>query len=102
MTKRLLYNNRIMLTIVLAVFLSIFIIGGIRKVFANDNIHYEKTFITIEIQPGDTLSSIAEEHAVTDMEYRTYIEEVKEINNLKSETIHAGCYLLVPEYHFIQ
>lgn len=73
-----------------------------RLVFANDAIEYDKSFITIEIGNGDTLMSLAQEYAVSSVDYSDYIEEVKSINNLKSDTIHSGCYLLIPIYETIE
>ncbi|MCM1498633.1 MAG: LysM peptidoglycan-binding domain-containing protein [Clostridium sp.] len=73
-----------------------------RLVFADDAIEYDKSFITIEISEGDTLTSLAQEYAVSSNDYSDYIEEVKSINNLKSDTIHSGCYLLVPVYEVVQ
>lgn len=99
MVSRLIYNNKIMLTLVLVLFLSVFLFGGMKLVQANESIQYEKSFATIEIEAGDTLSSLAAEYSISSVGAADYIQEVKEINNLKSDTIHAGCYLLIPVYH---
>lgn len=98
MLGKLIYNNRIMLTILCIIFLSVFTIGGIHLVWADESLQYDKSFATITIEEGDTLTSIAEQYAISEAEYRDYINEVKSINNLKDDTIHAGCYLLVPVY----
>lgn len=98
MVKQFIYDNKIMLTIVLVLFLSVFLIGGMKLVQADENIQYEKSFLTIEIEEGDTLTSIAAEYSVSSVKYVDYIQEVKDINNLKSDTIHTGCYLLIPVY----
>ena len=97
MSFRKITSNSIMLTIliILILFLSFFI--GTRMVHANESIEYNKSFISIEIEPGDTLNSIAQEHALT-FHYDEYISEVKKINNLETDTIHAGCYLMIPVY----
>lgn len=53
-------------------------------------------FKSIVIQPGDTLWDIAEEYMSS--EYSTvteYIEELIELNQLDSESIKAGDYLLI-------
>lgn len=58
-----------------------------------------KCYKSIEIQPGDTLWSIAGEY-MTD-EYSSvdaYVKEVKEINGFNGNTIYEGCYLMVPYY----
>ena len=98
MMKKKVYGKYIMSTIIL---LCILILGGVHWVRADESIQYSKSFISIQIQSGDTLSSIAKEYAVSEDKYSDYIEEVKSINNLKSDTIHAGCYLMIPIYQII-
>ncbi len=95
-------NNNIMLIIlfIVAVLLSLFI--GFRMVHANESVEYEKTFVSIEIESGDTLTSIAKEYAPSSDAYTDYIIEVKNINNLQNDTIHAGCYLMVPVYRIVE
>ncbi|MDO5149632.1 MAG: LysM peptidoglycan-binding domain-containing protein [Oscillospiraceae bacterium] len=90
-------NNDIMLITLLFILLFSIMIGH-RFVLANDNTTYEKTFISIEIQEGDTLTSIAHTYAKNAIAYNDYILEVKDINNLHNDTIHSGCYLLIPTY----
>ena len=101
MIKNYIYNNKIMLTIGAVIILSISVIGSIAVVKADESIQYNKSFISIEIEYGDTLSSIAQEHAIMDTEYDDYIQEIRNINNLSSDTIHAGCYLMIPVYEVV-
>lgn len=102
MMKKGVYNNRIMLTIGVILFLSIFIIGSMRMVRADESMQYDKSFMSIEVESGDTLTSIATEYAISAAHYHDYIEEVKSINNLKDDTIHAGCYLMIPVYQIVE
>lgn len=74
----------------------------IRMVQAQESVQYEKTFQSIEIETGTTLTAIAQEYAIPDSDYTNYIEEVKRINNLHNDTIHAGCYLMVPVYNTLE
>ena len=101
MSSRKVTNNSIMLIalVILVIILSFFI--GTRMVHANESIEYNKSFISIEIDQGDTLISIAQEHALTS-HYDEYISEVKKINNLETDTIHAGCYLMIPIYTVLE
>ena len=70
-----------------------------------DDISY-KYFTTLEISQNDTLWSIA----VDNIDYNyykdinSYIKEVIQINHLKTDTITAGCSLIIPYYsnNFIQ
>lgn len=67
---------------------------------SEDDIRY-KYFTSIQVEYGDTLSSIAETYLSDRDDYASvseYIEEVVSINHLKDETILAGQYLIVPYY----
>lgn len=58
-----------------------------------------KCFAYIEIDVGDTLWDIAERYMTEEYKSKQqYIDEVKYINNLDSNQITAGAYLLVPYY----
>ncbi len=96
------YDNNFMLTIGITLIIFVSVIGCVNLAQANEMKNYEKSFISIEIDDGDTLTSIAREYAKSEAEYEDYIEEVKNINNLKNDTIHDGCYLLVPVYQLVQ
>jgi len=59
-----------------------------------------KEYISIQVQTGDSLWSIAEEYTKDyDINIEDYINEVKSVNSLKSESIHSGQFIIVPEYH---
>ncbi len=59
----------------------------------------------VEVQEGDSLWSIARknmeeksnDYGFTDI-YQ-YIHEIKKCNNMKSNQINTGCYLMVPYYN---
>lgn len=58
-----------------------------------------KSYTSIEIRPGDSLWSIASEHMTEEYEsVRDYVKEIKSLNDLKSDEIHAGKFLLIPYY----
>ena len=61
---------------------------------------YYKYYTNIEIQPGDTLWSLAENYMCENYEARdAYIKEVKEINSLNEDCeIISGQYLIMPYY----
>lgn len=53
--------------------------------------------MSVEIQQGDSLWSIADEYFTDDWkDMNTYIEEIKEFNGLESSRIQAGNYLSIP------
>lgn len=67
--------------------------------YADQNTVRYKTFQSVEIKAGDSLWSIATKYYTE--EYKSienYIEVIKESNSLKNDTIHSGCYLIVPYY----
>lgn len=98
MLRNKVYNNRIMLSVLVIAIILFLIINSITVAYADKAVEYEKSFVSIEIRQGDTLTSIAETYAKSEAEYQDYIEEVMSINNLKNDIIHNGCYLLVPVY----
>jgi cell division protein YceG involved in septum cleavage len=98
MFKKLVTSNNIMLIFFVVLVAVLSFLFGMRFVHADKKVEYEKSFISIEVNNGDTLTSIAQDYAVSAAEYDSYISEVKTINNLESDTIHAGCFLLVPVY----
>lgn len=58
-----------------------------------------KMYMSIDIKDGDTLWDIAEEYA--DPAYYTiseYVEELKSMNGLNRDTIHAGNSLVIAYY----
>ena len=58
-----------------------------------------KYYTSIEIEQGDTLWSIASEYMSAEYDsIQDYIEEVKELNQLGPDDIHAGQYLMIPYY----
>ena len=75
-------------------------IGGVTARAQGEGAGEKKYFTSIMIMPGDTLSSIAAEHA--DGHYASaadYIEEVCGTNHILNENdIQAGDYLVIPYY----
>lgn len=59
----------------------------------------KKTCTSIEIQPGDTLWSIAEMYYTEEfVDICSYIDEIKKTNNMYDDKIVSGRYLIVPYY----
>lgn len=58
-----------------------------------------KSYTSIEIQPGDSLWSIASEHITEEYSsIQDYVMEIKALNGLGDDRIHAGRFLIVPYY----
>lgn len=71
------------------------------NVFANSASDFEKEprYTSIRIENGDSLWSIAARYAESSpMDVREYVQELKRMNQLTDDTIHAGHYLTVVYY----
>ena len=90
---------RILLALALVSAVMIFVFCGDNAIQAEESTTACKQYTSITIYPGDSLWSIAVEHA--DGHYSStqeYIDEVKQINHLTSDTINAFEHLIVPYY----
>jgi len=57
------------------------------------------TYVSVQVRAGDTIWSIAEEWQTDEWkDTRAYVEEIKTVNGLSGDTIHAGNYLVIPYY----
>ena len=77
----------------------VIVLSGKNIIQAEEDQYPVKYYTSISIQPGDSLWSIACRYS--DGHYSSiqeYIDELKSINNLTSDTIHAYEYLLVPYF----
>ena len=60
---------------------------------------YNKYYVSIRVESGDTLWTIADEYIDGfNIEKDDYINEVCEINEISKDDIHAGDYIVVPYY----
>lgn len=86
---------------VLAGFITIaLLITPIVKANGSSNIKREQNVKSIQIKTGDTLWSIAEKYYSPEYDsINAYVNDIKECNNISSDTIHAGNYLIVPYYN---
>lgn len=93
-------NKMIMLILAVSIAIAAGVFGTSNPVDAHDTSQTEtlsvKCYKSIELQEGDTLWGIAETYM--DDTYESvdeYISELKRLNNLESDEIHEGCYLMV-------
>lgn len=64
----------------------------------NDHEMY-RYYTSVTVSSGDTLWSIADTyHTVECGDKRTYIREIKRLNHLATDDIHAGSSLVIPYY----
>ena len=86
--------------------LSIMVVSGffgrsLMQVMAEEeeSIYYDKYYTSIQLEEGDTLWSIEEEYGVNSgKSTEEYIHELRKMNSLCNDTIHAGNYLTVCYY----
>lgn len=93
--KKGIYFVAALLTIILVL---IFNTANIANAGIRETERY-KYFTSIEVEAGTSLWDIAEEYMTE--EYRSpkdYIQEVKNINHMKSDLIYEGSYLCIPYY----
>ena len=80
-----------------------FLYFGDRVVKAQESAN-DIQYKVVEIKDGDSLWSIAKENMDNTndsgfINIYQYIHEIKRCNNMKSNQVNAGCYLIVPYYN---
>lgn len=67
---------------------------------ASDSAQLAKYFLSVEIKPGDTLTSLAHEYTFEGKnDVKSFIDEVCFINNIAdSDKLVSGNYIVVPYY----
>lgn len=102
-----LLKKKIMYTTVFICLLAIAVFSSIKftNVDAKSGKGYAqyKYYTSYEIQPGDTLTSIAQEYTKnSDVKTADYIKEIMKDNNLSSDNITAGKNIIITYYSFEQ
>lgn len=88
-----------LLFIMFMVLLFAFLFGFSKKAVAHDRT--VKTYESCIIQEGDSLWSMALTYAPEEMEISQYIQEVRQVNHLKTNQIISGEALILPIYSSI-
>ena len=64
-----------------------------------ENIHYNKYYTSICLEQGDTLWNIAERYSEhSGKSVAEYVRELRDMNSLSDDRIHAGHYLTITYY----
>lgn len=88
------------LSIIPIILLSVFVISISTQASDLEQHTKYKYYKSIEISKGDTLWSIANENIDTDhyKSVQEYVNEIKEMNSMKSDHIISGSCLIIPYY----
>ena len=101
--KFLVQHPKITLYLAIAILLfgivSVLVLRPTPDLNANADHVNNKYFTTITVSSGDTLWDIADEYRTVEYaDAQEYIDEVKEINQIKGDEITVGCTLVIPYY----
>ena len=95
----ILMKRRTLLFVFCFLLIAVIISGSIMAQASKKESSRNKYFTSVYVNPGDSLWSIAEQFITEEYEsISDYIQEIKRMNNLKSNDIHAGNYLMVCYY----
>ena len=64
----------------------------------DDNREADTHYMSIEIETGENLWSIAKRYKADEQSVSSYIAELKQMNNFGSNDIREGDYLIVADY----
>jgi len=56
------------------------------------------SYVNVQVSEGDSLWGIASAYPHEGMDIRSYIQEIKKVNNLRSDVLVNGNYLIIPVY----
>ena len=95
-SERIVRNRKIMLIVAIAVTLLFSFIFFSNRAAAETKREVYTYYTSYEIQPGDTLWSIADQFIGPDFtDKQDFIDNIKSINHLTSDNITAGNYLVI-------
>lgn len=101
MTKRIQQRQRVLfyLLMAIAIMVTVICVFAMTSNAKQDHNMY-KYYTSVRVEDGDSLWSIAVEYSDVDSyaSYTEYIDEVKQINHISGDDIHAGEYLTIPYY----
>jgi hypothetical protein len=80
--------------LIIIVSLSVSLLGGDQDAYAASSASHIKQ--SIEVVQGDTLWTIAGRHVHKGQDVRSFINEIKTLNGLKSSILHEGQLIVLP------
>lgn len=108
MNKRIFSNKHTSFVVIAFFIIAAILVGssisGMANTKNNETGRYHKYYTSIIIEEGDSLWNIATEYMRSEFvssEYKNmevYMNEIRSLNQLKSDVIHAGEYIMIPYY----
>lgn len=91
---------RILLAVAALAIVTILIgVVSVKEVSASEHGDRRKVITSVEIMQGDTLWDIASEYYSDEFDnMNDYIKEIKKVNNMPTDKIVAGNYIIIPYY----
>ena len=89
----------IIVLVMIALFLVVLFVMPERTVAAGNTDCRTYQIISVEITEGDSLWNLASEYYTEEFSsVSNYVTEIKRMNGMRSDTLYAGSYLLIPQY----
>lgn len=102
--RQLRYRRALLSAIIVTTFITLLFTIGTLSTRAAASVEKEKHYESVLIEKGDTITTLSSEYR--DDEEQTYdgfVSDVCYANDLSDpDTIHEGCYLLIPVYSVIK
>ena len=95
------HQRRVLAIIIIAIiFFGVLLGTGISALANSDKGSAQyKYYTSVRIEDGDTLWNIADKYIQgTNIDHKTYIKEICELNSICADEIHAGNYIIVYYY----
>ena len=87
---------KLLVSFIIICFVTLCFCGGVSMARSLESPVPERCYTSVVIQSGDTLWDLESRYNTGGhLSKEAYIEELRTMNHLKSDTIHAGGYLMV-------
>lgn len=91
--------NKVLSVIVLALFLIlVFMIFHATEARGQSGAQENVSYISVQIEEGDSLWAIASRYKAPSQSLNHYIDQIRKVNGLHTDTIIASQYLVIPLY----
>lgn len=105
-TLYLLFSKRKILLTSISLIATVICIFCVSTIVANGQSKpLKKTYVSVEVEEGDTLWNIADTYndsSITSLTTKEYVEQIKSINQIGDDTINSGNYVIVPVYYIAE